>query len=195
MTRHLGNIVSVREALQRYSPDAIRLFVLSSHYRAPVTWSDEGVQAAERGVERLRTAVKEGETSNRQPSLELQHEIEQAKIGFHEAMDDDFNTPQAIAVLFDLARETNRARDEGYSTAEGAAALRELVGVLGLTLQERPAQLEAKPFVDLLVAVRGDLRAAKQWTLADRIRSGLGELGVTLEDTPQGTVWKAKAGN
>jgi len=191
MTRHLGNIVSVREALQRYSPDAIRLFVLSSHYRAPVTWSDEGVQAAERGVERLRTAVTEGETSNRQPSLELQHEIEQAKIGFHEAMDDDFNTPQAIAVLFDLARETNRARDEGYSTAEGAAALRELAGVLGLTLQERPAQLEARPFVDLLVAVRDDLRAARHWPLADRIRSGLGELGVTLEDTPQGTVWKA----
>jgi cysteinyl-tRNA synthetase len=107
-------------------------------------------------------------------------------------MDDDFNTPQAIAVLFDLARETNRARDEGFAVSEGLAALRELAGVLGLTLQERPAQLEARPFVDLLVAVRGDLRAAKQWVLTDRIRNGLRELGVTLEDGAQETTWKAR---
>ena len=191
MTRHLGNIVSVREALGRYNPDAIRLFVLSSHYRSPVAWSDEGVQAAEKGVERLRAAVRESEVAGKSASPVLQQAVEGARLAFAEAMDDDFNTPQAIAVLFDLARETNRARDEGFAVSEGLAALRELAGVLGLTLQERLAQLEAKPFVDLLVAVRDDLRAAKQWPLADRIRSGLGELGVTLEDTPQGTVWKA----
>jgi cysteinyl-tRNA synthetase len=192
MTRHLGNIVSVREALERYNPDAIRLFVLSSHYRSPVAWSDEGVQAADKGVERLRAAVRESEVAGKSASPVLQQAVEEARHAFAEAMDDDFNTPQAIAVLFDLARETNRARDEGFAVSEGLAALRELAGVLGLTLQERPAQLEAKPFVDLLVAVRGDLRAAKQWALTDRIRSGLKELGVTLEDSAQGTTWKAK---
>ena len=192
MTRHLGNIVSVREALERYSPDAIRLFVLSSHYRSPVAWSDEGVQAAEKGVERLRSAVRESEVAGKSASPVLQQAVEGARLAFTEVMDDDFNTPQAIAVLFDLARETNRARDEGFAVSEGLAALRELAGVLGLTLQERPAQLEARPFVDLLVAVRGDLRAAKQWALTDRIRNGLRELGVTLEDGAQGTTWKAR---
>jgi cysteinyl-tRNA synthetase (EC 6.1.1.16) len=110
-------------------------------------------------------------------------------------MDDDFGTPQAIAALYDLAREINRARDEGASPpmlAPAQATLRELAGVLGLTLQEPKAKLlEAAPFIELLIKVRKDLRAAKQYVLADQVRNELAKLGVILEDGPQGTTWKA----
>lgn len=193
MTRHLGNIITIREALARYSADAIRLFILSSHYRTAVTWSDEGVQAAERGVERLRIAVREEDPAGKVTSPAIAAACDRARADFTLAMDDDFNTPQAIAVLFDLAKEINRARDEGQGVSAGIATLRELAGVLGLTLrQEERTVQEAKPFIDLLVSVRSELRAEKQWRLADKVRSGLAELGIALEDGPEGTTWKVK---
>jgi cysteinyl-tRNA synthetase len=109
---------------------------------------------------------------------------------FIEVMDDDFNSAQAIAMLFDLAKEINRAHSEGFSLTQAQHTLAELAGVLGLTLKEKEAHLEAEPFVELLISIRNDLRSEKQWQLADRIRVSLGELGIALEDTPQGTVWK-----
>lgn len=197
MTRHLGNIVSVQEALQKYSPDAIRLFVLSSHYRSPLTWKDENVLAAERGVERLRVALKD---YSRRPDASsgdaLCEEAEIARREFVAAMDDDFNTPQAIARVFDLARLINQARDSGVapdSVAYAQGILHELVQVLGLTMKGRAAPTEAEPFISLLVQTRSELRAAKQWALADRIREQLANLGVVLEDGPQGTTWKYTA--
>ena len=193
MTRHLGNMITIREALSRYSADAIRLFILSSHYRAAVTWTDEGVLAAEKGVERLRAAVREDDPTNKQTSAVLSDVADRARADFALAMDDDFGTPQAIATLFDLAREVNRARDQGEGVSEGVATLRELSGVLGLTLREKQKTTqEVTSLVDLLVAVRGDLRVAKQWAAADRIRHELAALGITLEDGPQGTTWKAE---
>ena len=108
-------------------------------------------------------------------------------------MDDDLNTPQAIAALFDLAREINRARDSGLGTAPAQETLRELGGILGLTFAGRPAgdaELAAQPFIDLLVSIRAELRQAKQYALADRIRDDLAAQGVVLEDTPQGTLWQ-----
>jgi cysteinyl-tRNA synthetase len=106
-------------------------------------------------------------------------------------MDDDFNTPQAIAALFDLAREINRASDEGYRVSEGQQGLKELAEVLGLSLETVERSLgNAEPFIELLVSTRNRLREAKQFQLADEIRAKLGELGITLEDTPKGTTWK-----
>ena len=107
-------------------------------------------------------------------------------------MDDDFNTAQAIAALFDLAREINRGNEEeGY--VGGTRHLEELAGMLGLTLKEPEKAFHgAEPFIDLLIATRKRLREAKQFQLADEIRNKLTELGVALEDTPQGTVWKRK---
>jgi len=106
-------------------------------------------------------------------------------------MDDDFNTAQAVAVLFDLAREINRAREENYDVADAQNTLAELAKVLGFTLEE-PARppLDAEPLIQLLIEIRDELRKAKQWQLADMIRQRLIELGITLEDTPKGTVWK-----
>jgi cysteinyl-tRNA synthetase len=107
-------------------------------------------------------------------------------------MDHDLNTPQAVAALFDLAREINRARDDGQDVVGAQAILRELADVLGLTLAEDEDSLAAAPFIQLLLDVREELRQAKRYDLADVIRSRLGELGVALEDAPQGTVWRRR---
>ncbi len=115
---------------------------------------------------------------------------------FTAAMDDDFSTPQAIAALYDLARETNRARAEGAASdalSPAQATLRELAEVLGLTLKMPEAKAaSAAPFIELLISVRKDLRAARQFSLADKIRDDLAKLGVTLEDGAQGTTWKSE---
>ena len=110
-----------------------------------------------------------------------------------EVMDDDFNTPQALAILFELAREINRGGEKGAYTGEARHALKELAGVLGLTLKETEKSFtDAAPFIELLIKTRKQLRDAKQFKLADEIRNALLEKGVILEDNAQGTVWKRK---
>jgi cysteinyl-tRNA synthetase len=191
MSKSLGNLITIREALQKYSSDGIRLFILSSYYRNPLTYSEEAMQAAEHGAERLRQAVnaaaKAGNTTGDKFDALLYRQR------FIEFMNDDFSTPQAIAALFDLAREINREADSGHDVTEARDTLKELAGVLGLTLKEpeRPFT-DAEPFIQLLIDTRKGLREAKQFQLADVIRKKLTELGVTLEDSPQGTVWKQK---
>ncbi|MDW8046636.1 MAG: DALR domain-containing protein, partial [Chloroflexota bacterium] len=177
------------EALDRWGPDAFRVFVLTSHYRTPATFSDEAMEAARSGAERLREAALAPSPAG--PPLELP--LEELRERFTAAMEDDLTTPRALAVLFELAREINRGRAEGRDTAAAQGLLRELAGVLGLTLQEPPRRRQdAAPFIDLLVEVRSTLRAAKQYALADRIRSRLAELGIELHDTPEGTTWRER---
>ena len=107
-------------------------------------------------------------------------------------MDDDLNTPQALAVLFDLARDLNRARDGGAGVADAQHCLRELAGVLGLRLDASAGDaIDAAPFIDLLLTIRNELRAAKQFELADRVRNGLTDLGITIEDSAAGSTWKS----
>ncbi len=195
MSRHIGNTLWIQDALARHEPDAIRLYLLSTHYRTPLAWTDADVDAAARGLERLRAAIKDAApvTGARTESPPAQL-ADGTREKFIAAMDDDFNTPQAIAALYDLAREINRARGAGSSAlslAPAQATLRELAEVLGLTLQEpRTEKMAAAPFIELLISTRNDLRAAKQYALADKIRQELMKLGVALEDTPQGTTWK-----
>ncbi len=193
MTRHLANFVSCQEALERYNPDAIRLFILSSHYRSSLTWSEEGVLAAERGGERLRAALRPPYEEDGQASPELAQKVEETHQAFQEAMDDDLNTAQALATLFDLARAINQARDEGAGGETFFAAqdaLKELAGVLGLKLEAEAKGVAIIPFIDLLVSVREELRAAKSYQLSDKIREELSKLGVILEDEPGGTTWR-----
>lgn len=187
MSKSLGNLITVKDALKRYSPDALRLFVLSSHYRSPLTYTEEALRAADAGVERLRQAMRHVEDGGAGNDLDA----EPFKNRFIDCMDDDFNTAQAIAVLFDLAREINKARTDGVRVAKAQETLAELAGVLGLTLQEpvKPA-LDAEPLVELLIEIRNELRQAKEWGLADKIRARLAELGVVLEDTAKGTIWR-----
>ncbi|UCC76992.1 MAG: cysteine--tRNA ligase [Anaerolineales bacterium] len=197
MTRHLGNIVSVEEALRKHSTDAIRLFILSSHYRSPLTWKSESVEAAERGAERLRVALRDYPASSEASRGDaLGGEAEAVRREFITAMDDDFNTPRAVAQVFDLARTVNQARDSGAppdSLAFAQGILKELTDVLGLTMKGPAGPTEPEPFISLLVEVRSDLRQAKQWALADRVRDRLAELGVILEDGAEGTTWKYTA--
>jgi len=220
MSKSLGNLITIKEALERYSADALRIFVLGSHYRSPLTYTEEVVKAAERGAERLRQVA--GGDSNTAPGAKG-IDIEPYRQKFTEAMDDDFNTAQAVAALFDLAREINRADETGLDAQKARETLQELGGILGLTFQapeEEPLDAEslrklalsisdqivktdlkgikvgepvdAAAIMKYLISLRKELRKARQFQLADEIRHKLGELGIALEDTPQGTVWKRK---
>jgi cysteinyl-tRNA synthetase len=188
MSKSLGNLINMREAIDRFGGDAIRVFVLSSAYRSPLTYSEEAMAAGKTGAERLRNAVEAADTGAGEAL-----DAAPFKERFVAAMDDDLNTAQAIGVLFDLAREINRCRDAGRSVAAAQAILRELAGVLGLRLEAAANEaMAAAPFIDLLLELRKELREAKQYALADRIRNGLGELDIVLEDGPGGTTWKPK---
>ena len=191
MSKSIGNIVGIKQVLEKHSADGFRVFVLGSHYRNPLTFSDDAIEAAERGLERLTQTL-----SNDAVPVKLGAEKLDARTvrqRFTDVMDDDFNTPQALAILFDLAREINRAGETGADTAEARHALKELAGVLGLTLKETEKPFtDAAPFIELLLKTRKKLRDAKQFQLADEIRLTLIKMGLTLEDTPAGTTWKRK---
>jgi len=195
MSKSLGNLITIKEALEKYSTDAIRIFILSSHYRSPLTYSEDGLEAAERGAERLlRVVSRDDPTGGKGKALDAKPYEER----FKEAMNDDFNTPQALAVLFDLARVINQAGDAGISFIGARGVISELArDVLGLKLDPfdhimREPEREIEPIVNRLIEERLRLRNAKQWQLADKIRAKLAELGIILEDTPEGTIirWK-----
>ncbi|MCB0079031.1 MAG: cysteine--tRNA ligase, partial [Anaerolineales bacterium] len=196
MSKSLGNYFAVDSFLARYSGDVLRLFVLSTLYRRPTTFSEKVIDDARKGVERFLLALRPAKADASEADealLELAASVDER---FHSAMDDDFNTPVALAALHELARALNGARDRGVGGTEFDAAqttLQSLLAVLGFAL-DRPAtqgsdSAEAAPFIDLLVALRGQLRADKQWALADQLRDRLAELGVTLEDGAEGTTW------
>jgi len=186
MTRHLGNLVPIDRVLGRYGADGLRVFILGSHYRSPLTYSEESLEAARRGAERLRLAATLP-GGGKDPL-----DAEPSRQRFIEAMDDDLNTSSALAALFDLAREINRARDGGSDVGGAQAALRELAGVLGLTLDEPGVGESAAPFIDLLVQVREEARTHKLYELSDSIRARLAELGIVLEDGSEGTRWRRR---
>ena len=187
MSKSTGNLVPLGEALKGFSPDALRLFFLSSHYRSPLTYADDGLSSNERAADRLRNALRQApqEGADALDPEPYRHQ-------FVGAMDSDLNSPQALAALFDLARDINRTIESGGGVLQAQETLRELGSVLGLTLQksQRGGTVDSVPFIDLLINTRRELRAAKQFALADQIREQLAELGVELEDTAQGTQWK-----
>jgi cysteinyl-tRNA synthetase len=206
MTRHLGGLIYIPDALARHSSDAIRAFILGTHYRSPLAWTEEGVEAAERGLERLRAAVadlppnplpkREGEKdAPRSFGEELKARANETREKFIALMDDDLNTAGALGVLYDLARDINRARGEGAAPqdlAPAQATLKELAEVLGLTLKEptRAVSDAEAAKINALVAERNALRAAKKYAEADKVRAQLTEMGVEIADTAQGTTWK-----
>jgi len=185
MSKSLGNLITVREALECYSADAIRLFVLSSHYRSPLTYAEDGLAAAQRGAMRLRLAAHR-QCGDGPPAP--QAAIYRQR--FTQAMDDDFNTAQAIAALFDLASEINRAADEGHSIEEAQRELTELAGTMGLTLPSPqtifPTGIETAEALgthtvslgritidmnNLVDTIRNEFNAAGQLSIADRIET------------------------
>jgi cysteinyl-tRNA synthetase len=208
MSKSLGNTVSIKDYLAAHEPEALRLFVLSSHYRRPVTLSDDSIAAAEAGLARLRGALRPARPDAAGAGTEVEGAPERlsaaiatARAEFDRQLDDDFGTPGAIAALFELVTAINRARAAGVAgdNLSGAqAVLTDLAGVLGFRLREGYAAQAARsggagdiaPFVDLLIELRNSARAEKQWATSDRIRHRLAELGVQLEDAPAGTTWR-----
>lgn len=197
MSKSVGNIVRLRDIVDRGRATAFRLQVLSSHYRAPLTYTDEGLEAANNGLDRLRIAARPVESpvdSRRDNDLDAL--VGRTVSTFHDAMKNDFDTPVAVAALFDLTRAINRGRAGGQpseSVDDARMVLIDLANILGLDLAApNTSQLmAAEPLIELLIQVREDLRAAKQFAIADQIRDELARLGVTLEDTKQGTSWKS----
>jgi cysteinyl-tRNA synthetase len=204
MSKSLGNFFTVREVRAKYDPEVIRFFIIRAHYRSPINYSDQHLDDAKHALTRLYTALKD-------------YQVEAGKIDwgnpyaqrFREAMDDDFNTPEAVAVLFDLANELNKSR-----SARDAALLKSLAGILGLlqrdpltflqgevtgrlNVTEEPDKSEAAGVVSLSrewiqsqIDAREAARKRKDFAEADRIRNELLNLGIVLEDTPQVTTWR-----
>jgi|TARA_B100000959_G_scaffold41310_2_gene41232 cysteinyl-tRNA synthetase len=186
MSKSLGNVFSIAEALEEFSSDALRMFFLSSHYRTPLVFSNESVKGQQRAMERLKSALES-------PSGEgtvLDTKTYQNR--FKSAMDEDFNTPIAMSVIFDLARDINRESTKGLNVEAAQELLGDLAEVLGLTLKSDDSEFEGNlaPFIDLLLDVREGLRKEKQFELSDRIRDRLDDLGVSIEDTTTGVRWK-----
>ena len=201
MSKSLGNLITIDEFLSQRSGDALRMLIFGGHYRKPVVFNSETLDSAERSLARVRSGLRAstGDMSTGADVDTMRTATEDARVRFITAMDDDFNTSNALAAIFELVRAINTARTAGVSGPFYDAAqrtLRELTGVLGLTLTgpipEMAGAASAKPFVDLLIRVRGELRSAKQWALADVIRDGLAELDVVLEDSASGTDWRFK---
>ncbi len=187
--------------MDQHDPDTLRMMVLNSSYRSPLTFNDEVVGQAEQNLDRLRSASRPGIPGSISVSEDarekLETQMQKTRQGFIEAMDDDFNTAGALGHLFDLVRGINLARDAGLrqaSLAQAQVLLRELAeDVFGLRL-ERPEteDAQAAPFVDLLIELRSQLRDEKLWALSDQLRDQLADLGVILEDSKDGTIWRWK---
>ncbi len=195
MAKSLGNFTTVREILSRHDAEAVRHFLLSSHYRSPLNYTEAAIEQAHSALERLYGALRGLDTATTRTDAEM-------TARFVEAMDDDFNTPLALSVLFDLARATNRSREAGDMSraAELGATLRNLAGVLGLLTQDAESWLKAERCaetapgeaarIDGLVAERNVARTARDFTRADEIRDQLLAEGVVLEDGANGTQWR-----
>ncbi len=196
MSKSLGNLVTVDEFLAGHEADVLRLLILSSHYRKPLAFNATVIEDNARALARLRSALRPatGQLASGAEVDALAAAADQARTGFLEAMDDDFNTAGALGYLFELVTAINRARDAavgGSSFAAAQATLLELTGVLGLQLEtSQPQGAEAAPFIDLLLELRTKLRAARQYALADEVRNRLTGLGVTVEDTREGSTWR-----
>ncbi len=198
MSKSLGNLVTIEDFLAKNEAEVLRLMVLNSSYRSPLTFNDEVIEAASKGLERLRNGLRPAFAGAAGASAEakaaLAAQVETTTAAFTAAMDDDFNSAGALGHLFDLVRVINATRDAGATDEELAAAqncLRQLTGVFGLRLEKAASGgAEAAPFIDLLVAVRTAVRKEKLWALSDQIRDQLAELGVTLEDGKDGSTWR-----
>jgi cysteinyl-tRNA synthetase len=209
MGKSMGNFITIKEALEQYSPQTIRLFTLSSHYRSPVDFSRQAILAAAQGIERLHNTVRNlraridrftaADTADGPRAIDL----DAHRDTFMAAMNDDFNTPQAIAALFDLNREVNGLLASGRAVSRelllGIDTLyRELGGqVLGIIPDDLTQQVGGElteGLMDIILGIRKRYREARDWEQADALRAQLAELGIAIDDRPEGTTWRVEHG-
>jgi cysteinyl-tRNA synthetase len=204
MHKSLGNSVTLREAYERWSPMALRLFILNSHYRGPLDLTNDAVEAASKGWERLMGAVTSvqrrlADAPDGEPDAAVVSMLQSHRSRFIEAMDDDFNTAAAMAAIFELVRESNTlVKSENELTQGTLSAIgqlfQELAGdALGLRLEIEELAGAAdlsRSLIELLIDLRQELRKAKQWAMADRIRRELAGQGIALEDQADETTWR-----
>ncbi|EKE01868.1 MAG: hypothetical protein ACD_21C00032G0011 [uncultured bacterium] len=190
MSKSLGNFFVLKEALKKYHPEILRYFVVASHYQSPINFSENNLENAHAALQRFYITLRDLPIANTK-DFDPKNQFNKR---FHAAMDDDFNTPEALAVLFDLAREINRLRnaDQLSLAAQHGALLKHLGWILGI-LQDDPEKfLKAgidENKIQSLINARNAARKDKNWAEADRIRGELTAMRITLEDTPNGTTW------
>ncbi|MFZ7188100.1 cysteine--tRNA ligase [Avibacterium avium] len=191
MSKSLGNFFTIRDVLNHYNGEVVRYFLLTAHYRSQLNYSEENLNLAQGALERLYTALRDTD-----PSVAPQGG-EEFVAQFKEAMDDDFNTPNAISVLFEMAREINKLKGEDKTKANQLAArLRELGDILGLLQQDPESFLQAGADddevakIEALIKQRNEARTAKNWAAADEARNQLNAMGIVLEDGANGTTWR-----
>jgi cysteinyl-tRNA synthetase len=197
MSKSTGNLIPINEFIEAHPGDVMRLMVISSHYRSPLTFNSEVIEANERALDRLLSAKKPAQADAQGAPKEildqLANQVEATQQGFDESMQEDFNTAGALGAIFDLVRMINQARAKGTTDEELSQAQQvftTLTGVLGLELKTREKSASnADPFIDLLLDLRQELRAQKNYALSDRIRDQLAQLGVVIEDTAAGSTW------
>ena len=199
MSKSLGNFFTIRDVLKEHAPEAVRFFLLSGQYRTALNYSKENLEQARSALARLYTALRGLELP---ASAEAGDAYAVYEKRFREAMDDDFNTPLALSVLFELAREVNSLKEKSDpDVTKAGLMLKKLGGVLGI-LQDDPESFlkggadscdkGGDAEIEALVKERNDARSRKDWKAADAARNKLQELGIVLEDGPNGTVWRRK---
>lgn len=194
MSKSLGNFFTIRDVLNHYDAETVRYFLMSGHYRSQLNYSEENLNQARASLERLYTALRGLDSQ-----AEAAHNEEYIR-RFTESMNDDFNTPEAYSVLFDMARDINRLKTEDMAQASALGALmRELADVIGILYQDPEHFLQGDAGnsdevaeIEALIKLRNDSRAAKDWANADVARDKLNEMGIVLEDGPEGTTWRRK---
>lgn len=208
MSKSLGNFLTIKEALKLYSPEAIRAFILSAHYRGPLDYSREAMMAAEQGITRLHNTVRnvrsrlEDAMPEGTADLSYMEDLDPYREEFLKAMDDDFNTPKAMAALHDLSRAVNRMLTSDQRVSRGTLAaidsiFRELGGeVLGIIPDElTPTEVGGElmdGLMKVILSIRQEYRQAKDWDRADRLRAQLADLGIVIEDRPEGATWRVE---
>ena len=203
MSKSKGNFFMLRDILERFDPQVVRFYLLSVQYRSPLDFDDEKIEVAGRGLERLKNAseavakaMKLAGAHEDDDAAELRAKAEKAEADFRAAMNDDFNTALAIAALFELAKDINiylkKDQFDAKTLEMAQKVLTDLANVLGIELEASTGADDdlADKLMDIIIAIRKDARANKDFQTADRIRDGLAEIGVILEDSKAGTTWK-----
>lgn len=198
MSKSTGNLVTIEDFLADNEANVLRIMILNSSYRSPLTYNSKVIEQSKKALERLRggfrPAFPEANGAPDSVKTALKEQIEATREGFQKAMEDDFNTAGGLGHIFELVRVINQARDAGGTMeelAEGQALLQEFASVFGLQLDQAGGEnFGAEPFVDLLLDIRKKLRDEKMWALSDQIRDQLKDLGVVLEDNKGSTSWR-----